>query len=159
MKAIIDQGIRKFWGVALLLGLVLAQLQALAVNPQERVSLMQYLMKERPVLANLITKAGLTPILSDNTPYTILAPSEAELKSLENLPPVRLRAVLAGHIIKGQYRETDFKDGANIETLASTKVNVCRKKNYTLLDGVKIEKADIQVNNSMLHNMAGRLNI
>ncbi|MCJ8163756.1 fasciclin domain-containing protein [Pontibacter sp. E15-1] len=128
-----------------------------AAGQTQRTTLMQYIMQERPVLASLITKAGLTPILSDNNPYTLLAPPEAELKALEQLPTARLRAILSGHILKGIYQESDFKDGATLETLARTKITIYRKKNYTLIDGVRLEKPATQLENGILHSLAGKL--
>ncbi len=134
-----------------------AQAIDIATAQTQRITLMEHVMQERPVLAGLITKAGLTPILSDNTTYTLLAPPEAELKKLEQLPPARLRAILSGHILKGNYQESDFKDGASIETLARTKIIICRKKNYTLIDGVRIEKPVTQVANGMLVSISDKL--
>lgn len=122
-------------------------------------ALMEYVMQEGPVLADLITKAGLTPILSDDTPYTLLAPPEAALEALKELPPVRIRAVLSGHILQGLYQEKDFKDSATLETPARTRVTVYRKKDYTLLDGVRINSGNAQVRNGMLHSLSGKLNL
>jgi hypothetical protein len=130
------------------------------VQAQERVSLMQYVMQERPALASLVAKAGLTPLLSDdNASFTILAPPETELRKLEELPAARVRAILSGHIIKGVYLEKNLRDGATIETLARTKVNICRKKDYVMMDGVRIASADKMVGKSILHNLSGVLNL
>lgn len=143
---------------------VLALLLALARPAQAqdvaaRMSMIEYMVQERPVLANLVTKAGLTPILSDVGPYTILAPPEAELEKLKDLPAVRLRAVLSGHILHGLYQEKDFKDGATIQTLAHTNIKVCRKKDYTLIDGVQLGREPVQVKNGILHSLSGKLNL
>lgn len=130
-----------------------------AQDKQERMTMIEYMVQERPVLANLVTKAGLTPILSDDTPYTILAPPEAELEKLKDLPPVRLRAILSGHILQGLYQEPDFKDGATLPTLAHTNMRVCRKKDHTLIDGVPIGGEHVQVKNGILHSLSGKLNL
>lgn len=134
-----------------------AQAQEIALVPQERMTLMQYVVQERPVLAELITKAGLTPILSDDVPYTLLAPPESALSELQQLPPARLRAELCGHILKGAYLEKDLKDGSSVENLAHTKLNIFRKKNHTLVNGVRIEGGDYQVGNGIVHNLSGRI--
>ena len=131
----------------------------LAQDVAKRMTLMQYVMQKRPVLAELVTKAGLTPLLSGDAPYTILAPPEAALKELKDLPPVRIRAVLSGHILQGLYQEKDFKDGATLETLAHTNLTVCRKKDHTLLDGVRIGGEHTQVKNGMLHSLSGKLDL
>ncbi|MDX5420922.1 MAG: fasciclin domain-containing protein [Hymenobacteraceae bacterium] len=131
-----------------------AQEVALAV-PQERTTIMQYLINERPVLADLVTKAGLTPLLSGSGTYTLLAPPEEDLQSLRNESPQRLRAIVSGHILKGQYQESDLKDGASVETLAGTKINVCRVRGYTLVDGLRINSADKAVKNGVVHSIGG----
>lgn len=136
-----------------------ASAQDAAAVPVNRMTLMQYVMQERPVLAKLVTKAGLTPVLSDDAPYTILAPPEAALKSLTDLPPVRIRAILSGHILEGLYHETDFKDGATLETLAHTNITVCRKKDHTLIDGMRISSSNTEVKNGVVHSLSGKLNL
>ncbi|WP_162054057.1 fasciclin domain-containing protein [Pontibacter pamirensis] len=135
------------------------QAQEMALVPKERMTLMQYVMQERPVLANLITKAGLTPILSDKELYTVLAPPEAELTALQQLAPARLRAVISNHILKGAYLEKDLKDGSTVETLARTKLNIFRKKDHTLVNGARIETKNIQVSNGVLHGLSSKLTL
>jgi uncharacterized surface protein with fasciclin (FAS1) repeats len=161
MKLLYHRLYIKFTAIALLLVFCQqAQAQDVAMVPKERMSLLQYMMQERPVLAGLATKAGLTPLLSDNSAsFTILAPPDAELKKLHELPAVRIRAILSGHILKGAYLEKDFKDGATIETFARTKVNICRKRDYILVDGVRIQHADSQLSNGVIHSLSGRLNL
>ncbi|MFD2999833.1 fasciclin domain-containing protein [Pontibacter toksunensis] len=145
--------------VLLLVCLQPLQAQEMALVPKERMTLMQYVMQERPVLADLITKAGLTPLLCDETAYTLLAPPEADLGELQQMEPARLRAVLSGHILKGAYLEKDLKDGSSVETLAHTKLNVFRKKDHTLVNGTRIERANNQVGNGILHGLSGILTL
>lgn len=133
--------------------------QGIALVPQERMTVMQYVVQERPVLAGLITKAGLAPLLSDENPYTVLAPPEADLKELQQLPSARLRAEISGHILKGAYLEKDLKDGSSVETLAETRLNIFRKRNQTLINGVRIESPDNQLRNGVLHVLSDRLTI
>lgn len=126
---------------------------------QESNTMLQHIITNNPKLANLIAKSGLTPVLSGNGDYTFLAPSEESLKVLENESAQRIRTVLSGHILKGKYQESDLKDGANLETLAGTKVVICRKKKYTLVDGVPITSANHQVKNGLVHNIGGIIKI
>lgn len=143
--------------VLLLAYLLPAQAQDVALVPKERMTMMQYLVQERPVLADLVTKAGLTPLLSDEKTYTVLAPPEANLSELQQLAPARLRAIISNHILEGTYLEKDLKDGSTVESLARTKLNIFRKKNHTLIDGVRIESANNQLSNGVLHSLSGRL--
>lgn len=145
--------------VLLLVVLQPVQAQETASIPQERMTLMQYVMQERPMLADLITKAGLTPLLCDEAFYTLLAPPEADLSELQQMDPARLRAILSGHILKGAYLEKDLKDGSSVETLSRTKLNVFRKKDYTLVNGARIESANNKVGNGIMHGLSGRLTL
>ncbi|WP_161889614.1 fasciclin domain-containing protein [Pontibacter russatus] len=156
MRELYHRLYRKLAVLALLLAL---GQPLLAQEAAKRITLMQYVMQERPVLAELVTKAGLTPVLSGDAPYTILAPPEAELAKLKDLPPVRIRAVLLGHILEGVFQEKDFKDGATLETLAHTSITVCRKKDYTLIDGLRISGDKAQAKNGVVHSLSGKLNL
>lgn len=135
-----------------------AQAIALAV-PQERITMMEYVLKERPVLAGLVTKAGLTPLLSADAPVTLLAPPESSLKSIEQESPERLRSILLAHILSGTYQEKDLKDGATLKSVGNTTITVCRKKDYTLVNGVRIRQANHQVRNGLLHELDGMFRI
>lgn len=131
-----------------------AQQIALAV-PQERTTLMEYVVKNRPVLANLLTKSGLAPLLSGSGPLTLLAPPESALQSITQESPERLRAILSAHILKGAYPEKSLRDGADLPSVEGTKVIVCRKKEHTLVNGVRIEQEGLQLKNGVLLELDG----
>jgi uncharacterized surface protein with fasciclin (FAS1) repeats len=125
----------------------------------ERASMLQYAIANNPVLGDAIAKAGLAPILSGDGMYTLFLPPDAELNNLKNEPAQRVRTILSGHILKGKYLESDLKDGASIETLAGTKVIICRKKDYTLVDGVRITGANIEVKNGLIHKLSSSIKL
>ncbi|MBC5994155.1 fasciclin domain-containing protein [Pontibacter cellulosilyticus] len=151
----------KFFAIIAVLHLSALQVlaQQSAVVPQERASMLQYIVETKPALGDLIAKAGLAPTLSGDAVYTFLVPSNGEISKLQNEPAQRIRTVLSGHILKGKYLESDLKDGATIETLAGTKLTVCRKKDYTLVNGVRIEAANTEVKNGVIHNLSGAVKI
>nr|WP_246596933.1 fasciclin domain-containing protein [Pontibacter aydingkolensis] len=119
--------------------------------------MLQYLIETEPVLGELIAKSGLAPTLSGDAVYTFLVPSDADLNNLKNEPPQRVRAILSGHILKGRYLENDLKDGATIETLAGTKVTICRKKDHTLVSGSRIVAANTEVKNGIIHKLSSSI--
>ena len=121
--------------------------------------MLQYFIETQPALGDLIAKAGLAPTLSGNTVYTFLVPSDDELNNLESMPAQRLRTVLSGHILKGRYLESDFKDGVSLETLAGTKVTVCRKKDYTLISGARIVASNTEVKNGVIHKLSSSIKL
>src|SRR5690606_13384138 len=111
-----------------------AHAQEVVTLEPERVTIIQYIMKDNPVLVGLLTTAGLVPVLSGDGAYTLLAPPEQELASLKNESPDKIRDVLSGYVLKGSYLEKDLKDGAAVETLKGSKLKICRK-NGTLVNG------------------------
>lgn len=123
----------------------------------ERVTIIQYIMNENPVLVGLLTTAGLVPVLSGDGPYTLLAPPEQELASLQTESPDKIRDILSGYVLKGNYLEKDLKDGAAVETLKGSKLKICRKDG-TLVNGVLLTDPDYQVRNGVVHKLQGMLN-
>ena len=127
-------------------------------TPQaQRITLMQYAIEQRPVLAELLTTAGLAPTLSGSTTYTLLAPPEETLKRLKGQSDEKVRAVLAMHIIKGSYKAADFKEGAQIKTSGGELLTVCRKKGVTLLNGVGLNAVDRETRNGVVQELNGML--
>lgn len=127
--------------------------------PQERISMLQYVIETKPALGDLIAKAGLAPTLSGDAVYTFLMPSDSDLNNLKNESAQRIRTILSGHILKGKYLESDLKDGANIETLAGTRVTVCRKKDHTLVSGARIISANTEVKNGVIHQLGSSIKL
>ncbi len=130
--------------------------QDVASAEMARTTMIEHIMKERPVLIDLLTTAGLVPVLSGNSPYTLFAPPEADLTNLKNEPAERIRLVMAGHLVKGRYTEKDLKDGAKLEALNGKTITICRKKN-TLINGVSITKPDTEVKNGIIHGLSSAL--
>ncbi|NDK54843.1 fasciclin domain-containing protein [Pontibacter fetidus] len=126
------------------------QAQTVASVETTRSTMIEYIMKDRPVLVNLLTTAGLIPALSGDSPYTLFAPPEADLKALQNEPADKIRTIMAGHLVKGNYTEKDLKDGAKLEALNGETITICRKKS-TLVNGVSISKPDIALKNGTVH--------
>ncbi|WP_242921622.1 fasciclin domain-containing protein [Pontibacter liquoris] len=132
-----------------------AGIRPVAPPLQKSVSLMEYVMQQRPTLAQLITKAGLTPTLSGGGPYTLFAPPEDALQGWKSKSTEELHRLLLAYLVKGSYQESDLKDGATLDTMAGSKVTICRKKGQTLIDGVAILQADNRFSNGTLHGLAG----
>lgn len=123
----------------------------------QRSTLMQYIIDERPVLAELLTTAGLAPALSGSTDYTLLAPPEASLQVFKGQSAEKIRSVLAMHIIKGKYKATDFKEGAKVTTYGGETLYVCRRKGNTLLNGVKLQAGDREFRNGLVQQVESLL--
>jgi len=144
-------------GLCLVANISITSAQELVAMRPEQVTILQYIIKERPVLVELLTTAGLVPVLSGESAYTLLAPPEKTLAALLNQSPDKIKHALSGYIIKGNYLEKDLKDGATVETLRGDKLKVCRK-NGTLVNGVKLVATDKQVRNGVIHELQDKLN-
>lgn len=132
------------------------QAQTVASAETARTTMIEYIMKDRPVLVGLLTTAGLIPTLSGDSPYTLFAPPESELKALQNESADKIRMVMAGHLVKGKFNEKDLKDGAKLQALNGETITVCRKKN-TLVNGVSIITPDTELKNGVLHVVTSKL--
>ncbi|MDO6390724.1 fasciclin domain-containing protein [Pontibacter sp. BT731] len=147
-----------YLGIVLFVAFSLTSKQAVAQDSElQRTTIMQYVINERPVLAELLTTAGMAPALSGSTAYTLLMPPEASLQELKGQPVETIRAVMAMHLIKGTLSATDFKEGSRLQTNGSASLNVCRKKDNTLLNGVQLHTADIALRNGRVHELGGVL--
>lgn len=135
---------------------VQAQQTALASQSANQ-TLVEHILQERPLLLELLTTAGLIPALSNSTEYTLLAPPDEALRSFKEESPERLRLLLASHILKGKYLQKDLKDGAAVETLAGTNIRICRKKGYTLVNGVKINNTEAAIENGIVHHLGNAM--
>lgn len=126
---------------------------------QGQSTMMEVVIKERPVLADLLTRAGLAPLLSADASITLLAPPESVLQSMKQESPQRLRVILSAHILKGTFRENDLKDGATLTSIGGAGITVCRKKDHTLVNGVRIQEANHMSKNGVLHGLSGMIRI
>jgi uncharacterized surface protein with fasciclin (FAS1) repeats len=147
-----------YLGIVLFVAFSLSGKVAVAQDTDlQRTTIMQYVINERPVLAELLTTAGMAPALSGSTAYTLLMPPEASLQELKGQPVEKIRAVMAMHLIKGTLSATDFKEGSRLQTNGSASLNVCRKKDNILLNGVQLHTADIALRNGRVHELDGVL--
>ncbi|AMM50906.1 hypothetical protein TH61_06475 [Rufibacter sp. DG15C] len=109
------------------------------------------------VLLDLVTKAGLMPILSNAGAYTFFAPSEEGLEQLKTKTPDELKTILSQHIVLGMITTKDMHDGARLKTLGGGSLRILKKKSDILIDGVRITSADQPFSNGVWHQIKGAL--
>ncbi|EJF09669.1 MULTISPECIES: fasciclin domain-containing protein [Pontibacter] len=147
-----------YLGVVLILAFLLVSKPAAAQNISlERTTIMEYVINERPLLAELLTTAGMAPALSGSSSYTLLMPPEARLQELKGQSVEKIRSMMAAHLVKGALTGADFKEGSYLQTYGGEKLYVCRKRENTLLNGVKLRTTDITLRNGMVHELEGML--
>lgn len=147
-----------YLGIVLVLAFFLSGQQASAQDSSlERTTIMQYVISERPLLAELLTTAGMAPVLSGSSSYTLLMPPEARLQELKGQSAEKIRAVMAMHLVKGALSGTDFKEGNYLQTYGGGKLYVCRKNNNTLLNGVKLRTTEVALRNGAVYELEGAM--
>lgn len=143
-----------YLGIVLLLAFFLTSKQAVAQdNDLQRTTIMQYVINERPVLAELLTTSGMAPALSGSTAYTLLLPPENSLQALRGQSAEKIRSIMAMHVLKGALKGSDFKDGIRLQTYGSETLYICRKKSDTLVNGVKLRPMDRALRNGMVQEI------
>jgi uncharacterized surface protein with fasciclin (FAS1) repeats len=120
-----------------------------------RVQLVEGLAKKDPHLLDLVTKAGLLPMLSGEKEYTIFAPSPQALVQHNQDTPDNLKAFLSRHIVQGTLTTQDLADGADIKTISGESLRICRKKGVLLINGVRLTETDKLYANGVWHRLNG----
>ena len=110
--------------------------------------------KQRPLLTQLLTQAGLVPTLSGSGPFTLFAPSEEALRKIQSENPERLREILSNHIVQGTFTCADLKEGVPMPTLSGKTITIMRKKDRVLVNGVEVTHKDNSANNGVMHQVA-----
>lgn len=107
------------------------------------------------VLLDLVTKAGLMPLLTNGEAYTFFAPSPAAMAKYQGEAPETVKVFLSKHIVKGTLTAADLKDGADIRTIDSSKLRICKKKGTVMVDGVRLQTTDQVFANGVMHQLGG----
>lgn len=113
-------------------------------------------------LSTLVTavKAGdLAETLSGKGPFTVFAPTNEAFSALPEgvldmlLKPEnkdKLVAVLTYHVVSGQVKSTDLKEGMKAETVQGDKIKVSLKGGAKINDA-NVASADIMASNGVVH--------
>ena len=108
-------------------------------------------------LDELVTQAGLVETLSGEEPFTIFAPSNQAIETLESAPggaelladPERLRNLLLGHVVPGELDIATILAGSDLTT-ASGSILVVDAEAETV-GGADVVVTDVTAANGVLH--------
>ncbi|WP_210489818.1 fasciclin domain-containing protein [Rufibacter aurantiacus] len=128
-----------------------------AVSKVNQTSLGEGIAQKDPVLLDLVTKAGLMPMLTNGGEYTFFAPSGQALTQHQNDSPEQLRSFLEQHIVKGTLTTEDLRDGADIKSMGGNNLRVCRKKGNVMVSGLRLVKSDQLYMNGVWHQLSGAI--
>jgi uncharacterized surface protein with fasciclin (FAS1) repeats len=133
----------------------IAMTGAAATAKVAQMTLAEGLTHQHTLLLELVTKAGLMPLLSHNEPYTFFAPSEAALAPYKNASPDELREFLGQHLVASSLTSEDLKDGTDIKNINGNNLRIYRKKDAILVDGVRLQETDQMFTNGVWHQLNG----
>ncbi|WP_181304818.1 fasciclin domain-containing protein [Rufibacter sp. XAAS-G3-1] len=131
--------------------------QVAATSRIAQVSLGEGIAQKDQLLLDLVTKAGLMPVLSNGEEHTFFAPSAKALAQHKSDSPEQLRAFLEQHIVKGNFTTHDLRDGADIKAISGNNLRICRKKGSLLVSGVRLLKSDQLFMNGVWHQLNGAI--
>jgi uncharacterized surface protein with fasciclin (FAS1) repeats len=111
-------------------------------------------------LVAAVKAAGLADTLSGKGPFTVFAPTDAAFAKLPAgtveslLKPEnkdKLKAILLYHVVKGDVKSGDLKDGENVKTLDGQSLTIGISGGVVNVNGATVVKADIPASNGVIH--------
>jgi uncharacterized surface protein with fasciclin (FAS1) repeats len=111
-------------------------------------------------LVAAVKAAGLVDTLSGKGPFTVFAPTDA---AFAKLPPgtvdtllkpenkEKLKAILLYHVVAGDVKSTDLKDGESVKTVGGKSITVHIANGVVTINDATVVKADIPASNGTIH--------
>jgi uncharacterized surface protein with fasciclin (FAS1) repeats len=111
-------------------------------------------------LVAAVKAAGLVDTLSGKGPFTVFAPTDAAFAKLPAgtvdtlLKPEnkeKLKAILLYHVVAGDVKSTDLKDGESVKTVGGKSITVHIANGVVTINDATVVKADIPASNGTIH--------
>jgi uncharacterized surface protein with fasciclin (FAS1) repeats len=111
-------------------------------------------------LVAAVKAAGLADTLSGKGPFTVFAPTDAAFAKLPTgtvdtlLKPEnkeKLKAILLYHVVAGDVKSTDLKDGESVKTVGGKSLTVHIANGVVTINDATVVKADIPASNGVIH--------
>ena len=122
--------------------------------------------KDHTTLVAAVKAAGLAETLSGKGPFTVFAPTNEAFDKLPAgtvaslLKPEKkkdLAGILTYHVIAGNYKAADLKDGLELATVQGQKVKFTKKDGQWYINDAKITITDAVSSNGVTHVIDGVL--
>jgi len=117
---------------------------------------------ELSILVELVTLAGLGPVLESPGPFTVFAPTNdafaeviVDLDSLEILDTDVVIALLSYHVVPGIYMSTDISDGLILGTVQGETIEFHVNDDGVFVNEETISAVDITASNGVVHKIDG----
>ncbi len=115
---------------------------------------------DHTTLVAAVKAAGLVETLSGAGPFTVFAPTNAAFDKLpkgtvENLlkpeKKADLTSILTYHVVAGNFKAADLKDGQMVKTVNGKELKVTIKDGKVMIDGAVVTAADLSAGNGTVH--------
>jgi len=115
---------------------------------------------DHSTLVSAVTAAGLVETLKGAGPFTIFAPTNAAFAALpagtvDNLlkpeNKAKLTNILTYHVVAGNVKAADLKDGQKVKTLQGEELTVSIKDGKVMINGANVTTADLAGSNGVIH--------
>jgi uncharacterized surface protein with fasciclin (FAS1) repeats len=111
-------------------------------------------------LVAAIKAAGLVETLSGKGPFTVFAPTNDAFAALpagtlDNLlkpeNKQQLVSILTYHVVSGNIKSTDLKDGQKAKTVNGKEAKIALKGGKAMVNDASVKKADVAASNGVIH--------
>jgi uncharacterized surface protein with fasciclin (FAS1) repeats len=115
---------------------------------------------DHSTLVAAVKAAGLVETLKGAGPFTIFAPTNAAFSALPAgtvdglLKPEKkadLTKILTYHVVSGNVKAADLKDGQKVKTLQGEELTVSIKDGKVTINGANVTTADLSGSNGVIH--------
>jgi uncharacterized surface protein with fasciclin (FAS1) repeats len=115
---------------------------------------------DHTTLVAAVTAAGLVETLKGKGPFTVFAPTNAAFAALPAgtvdglLKPESkdaLTKILTYHVVAGEVKAADLKDGQKVKTLQGEELTVAIKDGKVTINGANVTAADLTGSNGVVH--------
>merc|ERR1712194_403874 len=114
------------------------------------------------ILIELVTLAGLVPVLDSPGPFTVFAPTNdafaeviTDLDNLEVLDNDVIIALLSYHVVPGVYMSSDITDGLILGTVQGETIEFWVEDAGVFVNAESISAVDIAATNGVVHKIDG----
>jgi Secreted and surface protein containing fasciclin-like repeats len=120
---------------------------------------------DHTILAKALDSTELMETLKKPGPFTVFTPTNQAFEKLpegvlESLMTTRKNDfvnILSYHIVAGDIRAHDFKDGQKLRTLAGQELIVSLRNDKLRINGTNVVETDIEAGNGVIHVIDGIL--
>ena len=112
------------------------------------------------MLVELLKSSGLDTTLREAGPFTLFAPSNDALEKGDPdrraaivADPERLKKMLLGHVVAGQFSASELEESSTVENLAGRALKVKDREGRLFVGNRRVLVADVPATNGVIHVM------